>query len=187
MSKHYWKNTLLLVHWMHSIPIMKVSSYLYYARPLLILHYNRRCMDSPSITTQLPTMLTYLLPVLLTSLVSGQDTYHCPDGWYWQVIKAGVARDNNHHLLQEHHGVGHCFFFSQEQVTKNDAEILCSFHGQILAYFYHSFHLLCFQRDILWRQIAWLSTTGSRVCCWSCTPLMWMPRFPGVISSGWEL
>merc|ERR1712168_852586 len=60
----------------------------------------------------LPTMLSYLLPLLVTTLVSGQDTYHCPDGWYWQ----------------EHHGVGHCFFFSEEQVTKNDAEILCSFH-----------------------------------------------------------
>merc|ERR1712168_1041969 len=62
------------------------------------------------------TMLAFLLCVSLASLATAQDTYHCPDGWYWQ----------------EAHGVGHCFFFSVEQVTKNDAKILCSFHDGYL-------------------------------------------------------
>merc|ERR1711964_586693 len=43
-------------------------------------------------------------------------------------IRAGYIPLSNGWYWQEHHGVGHCFFFSQEQVTKNDAEILCSFH-----------------------------------------------------------
>jgi len=58
-------------------------------------------------------MLALLLAVSFATLAAGQDTYHCPDGWYWQ----------------EHHGVGHCFWFSMEQVTKDDADILCSFHN----------------------------------------------------------
>merc|ERR1711892_916928 len=49
---------------------------------------------------------------VLAALVASQDSYHCPDDWEWQ----------------EHNGHGHCFFFSTEQVTKQDAEILCSFH-----------------------------------------------------------
>merc|ERR1712179_33279 len=45
--------------------------------------------------------------------MGAQDTYHCPDGWFWQ----------------EHHGRGHCFFFSMEQVSKMNAAILCASHS----------------------------------------------------------
>merc|ERR1719427_468053 len=66
-------------------------------------------------------MLSLLLLVSIFTLVTCQDTYHCPDGWYWQ----------------EHHGRGHCFFFSMEQVTKDDASILCGFHDGWIAEITH--------------------------------------------------
>merc|ERR1712055_32837 len=58
-------------------------------------------------------MLALLLVASTLSLAAGQDTYHCPDGWYW-------------HGWENH---GHCYYFSMEQVSKTDAEILCASHG----------------------------------------------------------
>merc|ERR1719402_235105 len=66
-------------------------------------------------------MLSLLLLISISTLASCQDTYHCPDGWYWQ----------------EHNGRGHCFFFSMEQVTKDDASILCGFHDGWIAEITH--------------------------------------------------
>jgi len=65
-------------------------------------------------------MLLLLLTSLLGSLVShcrAQDTYHCPDGWFYQ----------------EAHGSAHCFFFSMSQVSKEEAKLLCAGHGGWLA------------------------------------------------------
>merc|ERR1711922_134303 len=57
--------------------------------------------------------LVAALLVLLGS-VSAQDTHHCPDGWFWH---------------EGHGGRGHCYFFSMEQLSKMNGEILCASHG----------------------------------------------------------
>merc|ERR1711971_941297 len=41
--------------------------------------------------------------LVLIGSVSAQDTYHCPDGWFWH---------------EGHGGRGHCYFFSMEQLSK---------------------------------------------------------------------
>merc|ERR1711935_386293 len=57
------------------------------------------------------------LLLALVALTGAQDTFHCPDGWLWH----------------EHNGGGRCYLFSNEAVTKSDADILCAFHGGYLA------------------------------------------------------
>ena len=59
-------------------------------------------------------MKVFLLTALvLVSTIIAQDTYHCPDGW----------------LLEEDNSGCRCFLISgSEQVTKDDADILCAFH-----------------------------------------------------------
>jgi len=52
--------------------------------------------------------------LVLLGSVSAQDTYHCPDGWFWH---------------EGHGGRGHCYFFSMEQLSKMNGEILCASHG----------------------------------------------------------
>merc|ERR1712172_256417 len=52
--------------------------------------------------------------LVLLGSVSAQDTYHCPDGWFWH---------------EGHGGRGHCYFFSMEQLSKMNGEILWASHG----------------------------------------------------------
>ena len=55
----------------------------------------------------------FLLATVLLSYTLAQDSYHCPDGW----------------TLEEDNSGCRCFLISgREQVTKEDAEILCDFH-----------------------------------------------------------
>merc|ERR1711934_100798 len=63
----------------------------------------------------LDTMLLIVsFALALASLVSAQDTYHCPDNWEYH----------------EGHGHGACFFVEHtDHVSKYDAEILCGAHG----------------------------------------------------------
>merc|ERR1712083_747866 len=68
--------------------------------------------------------LTYLIMrfLLLAAVavcgVRAQDTYHCPDGW----------------LLEEDRSGCRCFYFSEgEAVTRDNADILCSFHDAWVA------------------------------------------------------
>merc|ERR1712026_393870 len=57
--------------------------------------------------------LTLVSLSLLVSYSLAQDTYHCPDGWTLEEDSSGCR----------------CFLISgREQVTKQDAEILCDFH-----------------------------------------------------------
>merc|ERR1712227_619906 len=57
-------------------------------------------------------VLLFTASVLISSILA-QDTYHCPDGW----------------LLEEDRSGCRCFLISgDEQVTKDDADILCAFH-----------------------------------------------------------
>ena len=57
--------------------------------------------------------LTLISLSLLLSCTLAQDTYHCPDGW----------------MLEEDSSGCRCFLISgREQVTKDDAKILCDFH-----------------------------------------------------------
>ena len=57
--------------------------------------------------------LTLISLSLLLSYTLAQDTYHCPDGWTLEEDSSGCR----------------CFLISgREQVTKEDAEILCDFH-----------------------------------------------------------
>merc|ERR1712012_1292941 len=65
---------------------------------------------------QFPRMFLSAVALALLASVSAQDsdTYHCPDGWFWH---------------EGHGGRGHCYFFSMEQLSKENAGILCASHG----------------------------------------------------------
>merc|ERR1719447_1707698 len=63
---------------------------------------------------QFPRMFLSAVALALLASVSAQDTYHCPDGWFWH---------------EGHGGRGHCYFFSMEQLSKDNAGILCASHG----------------------------------------------------------
>merc|ERR1712122_412072 len=63
---------------------------------------------------QFPRMFLSAVTLALLASVSAQDTYHCPDGWFWH---------------EGHGGRGHCYFFSMEQLSKENAGILCASHG----------------------------------------------------------
>merc|ERR1711973_499489 len=104
---------------------------------------------------QFPRMFLSAVALALLASVSAQDTYHCPDGWFWH---------------EGHGGRGHCYFFSMEQLSKENAGILCASHGGGLSRF-----------PIL--QL----TTGSRRSFLISTPLTnkKRPVFHGVTSSGW--
>jgi len=56
---------------------------------------------------------------LLASVAAGQDTHHCPDGWFWHEGGHGDGGATR----------GHCFMFSMEQVSKQDGQILCASHA----------------------------------------------------------
>ena len=57
-------------------------------------------------------VLLFIASVLISSIFP-QDTYHCPDGWMLEEDRSGCR----------------CFLISgDEQVTKDDADILCAFH-----------------------------------------------------------
>merc|ERR550517_466040 len=94
--------------------------------------------------------------LVLLGSVSAQDTFHCPDGWFWH---------------EGHGGRGHCYFFSMEQLSKMNGEILCASHGGWIVEIPHPG-----------------SITGSRRCFSTSTPLTnkRRPVFPGATSSGWE-
>merc|ERR1711862_329724 len=65
-----------------------------------------------SLTTHM-MRLTLISLSLLLSYTLAQDTYHCPDGWTLEEDSSGCR----------------CFLISgREQVTKQDADILCDFH-----------------------------------------------------------
>merc|ERR1712192_317117 len=66
------------------------------------------------LTPQFQSMHLLAAALVLLGSVSAQDTYHCPDGWFWH---------------EGHGGRGHCYYFSVEQLSKMNGEILCASHG----------------------------------------------------------
>merc|ERR1712045_323036 len=57
--------------------------------------------------------MKYLLALTLLSTVLAQETFYCPDGWHLYDGRAGCS----------------CFWLAEyESVTRDDADVLCSFH-----------------------------------------------------------
>merc|ERR1711915_689069 len=57
--------------------------------------------------------MKYLLALSLLSTVLAQETFYCPDGWHLYDGRAGCS----------------CFWLAEyESVTRDDADVLCSFH-----------------------------------------------------------
>ena len=57
---------------------------LYYLSPTV---YNTVITSTEHSETS-TTMLAFLLAMSVATLATGQDTYHCPDRWYWQGTMA---------------------------------------------------------------------------------------------------
>ena len=78
-----------------------------------------------------------LLGLVLVGAALAQDTYHCPDGWDLEEDRSGCR----------------CFMFGgNEDVTRDDADILCEFHEAWVAELDHPGQKIYFNADDPWPQ-----------------------------------